>query len=78
MYYKGLSIYYVIRVGGGRGLPDLLQYYIAGFSKVYYNLKDLVGIWRGLDHFQYYICFYAVLKVRILSRIWKNLENMQF
>ena len=26
---KGLSIYYVIRNGGG-GLPDLLQYYIGG------------------------------------------------
>ena len=25
--YKGLSIYYVIRNGGGGGLPDLLQYY---------------------------------------------------
>ena len=27
---KGLSIYYVIRDGGGGGLPDLLQYYIGG------------------------------------------------
>ena len=28
-FSKGLSIYYVIRNGGG-GLPDLLQYYIGG------------------------------------------------
>ena len=28
--YKGLSIYYVIRNGGGGGLPDLLQYYKGG------------------------------------------------
>ena len=60
--HKGLSIYYVIRDGGGGssrfitilhrgGLPNLLQYYIGGFLKVYYNITDLVGIWKGLDHF---------------------------
>ena len=47
--YKGLSIYYEIR---GRGLPNLLQYCIlckciGGFFKDYYNITDLVGIWRG-------------------------------
>ena len=54
------------------GLPNLLQYYIGGFFKVYYNITDLVGIWKGLDHFQYYICFYVGLKVRILSQIWRK------
>ena len=63
---------------GGRGVPDLLQYYIGGFFKVYYNITDLVGILKGFDHFQYYICFYVVLKVRILSQIWKNLVSMRF
>ena len=74
--HKGLSIYYVIRDGGG--LPNLLQYYIGGFFKVYYNITDLVGILKGFDHFQYYICFYVVLKVRVLSQIWKKIENMRF
>ena len=55
-----------------RGLPDLLQYYIGGFFKVYYNITDLVGILKGFDHYQYYICFYVVLKERILSQIWKK------
>ena len=40
---------------GGRGVPDLLQYYIGGVFKVYYNITDLVGIWKGSGHFQYYI-----------------------
>ena len=62
--YKGLSIYYVIRDGGGEGLPDLLQYYIGGglpnllqyyiggFFKVYYTITDLLRIWKGSDHLQ--------------------------
>ena len=53
----------------GGGLPNLLQYYIGGFFKVYYNITDLVGIWKGLDHFQYYIYFYVVLKIRIFYQI---------
>ena len=57
------------------GLPNLLQYYIGGFFKVYYNITDLVGILKGFDHFQYYICFYVVLKERILSQIWKKIEK---
>ena len=63
---KGLSIYYVIRNWGGvppdllqyyigGGLPNLLQYYIGEFFKVYYNITDLVGIWKGLDLFQYHL-----------------------
>ena len=72
----------------GRGLPDLLQYYIGrglpnllkcykgGFFKVYYNITDLVGIWKGLDHFQCYICFYVVLKeTHFVSNFEKNCEN---
>ena len=62
----------------GGGLPNLLQYYIGGFFKVYHNITDLVGILKGFDHFQYYICFYVVPKVRILSQIWKNFTNMRF
>ena len=63
---KGLSIYYVIRdrgggvfpiyynvtMLGGEGLPNLLQYNIGGFFKVYYNFTDLVGVSKGIDHFQ--------------------------
>ena len=60
---KGLSIYYVTRDRGEGsfqlitilnrgGLPNLLQYCIGGFFKVYFNSTDLVGIWKGLDHFQ--------------------------
>ena len=64
---------------GGRGLPNLLQYYIGALLKVYYNIADLVEIWKGLDHFQYFICFYVVLKVRSLSQIWrKKFANMRF
>ena len=43
---------------------------------MYYNITDLVGIWKGLDHFQYYICFFVVLKVRILSQIWKKVGDV--
>ena len=60
---KRLSISYVIR-DGGRGFPDLLQYYIGGspqfitilhggLLKAYDNIIDLVGIWKGLYHIQY-------------------------
>ena len=66
-----MSIYYVIQDGGG--LPNLLQYYIEGVFKVYYDITDLVGIWKGLVNFKYFICFYVVLKVRILSQIWKSI-----
>ena len=73
------AVYILRNTGkGGRGLPDLLQYYIGGFFKAYYNITDLVGIWKGLDHFQYYICFYVMLIVRIWSQIWKNLANIRF
>ena len=41
------------------GLPNLLQYYMGGHFKVYYNITDLVGIWKGLDHFQY-LDIYAI------------------
>ena len=45
--FKGPSIYYVIRDGGGRrGFPDLLQYYIGGVLKVYYNITVLKGKWK--------------------------------
>ena len=78
-YHKGPSIYYVIQDGGEGssrfitilhrgGLPNLLQYYIGGFFKVYYNVTDLEVIWKGLDHLQYYMCFYVVLKVRNFVR----------
>ena len=40
--------------------------------------SDLVGIRKGLDHFHCNICFYVVLKVRILSQIWKKFANMRF
>ena len=58
----GLSIYYVIRDRGGG--VSLIYYNITSefFIKVYYNIKDLVGIWKGFYNFQYYICFYVVLK----------------
>ena len=83
----GLSIYYEIQdrgEGSSRfitilhkgGLPNLLQFYKGGFFKVYYNITDLVGIWKGSGHFQYYIYFYVVLKVRIFSQIWKTIANM--
>ena len=92
MGLQGLSIYYVIRDRVGRvfqiytnitegGLPNLLQYYNitqGGLFKVYYNITYLVGIWKGFDHFQYYICFYAVLRIGILSQIWKIFANMRF
>ena len=51
-------------------LPNLLQYYIGGFFKVFFKL-----IWKGFDHFQYYICFYVVLKGRILSQIWDKFSE---
>ena len=80
---KGLSIYYVIR-DGGRGLPNLLQYYIGGglpnllqcytggFFKVHYNITDLVGIWKGLDLFSITYVFMLCAKVRILSQNCKK------
>ena len=42
-----------------------------GLFKVYHNITDLVGIWKGLNNFQYYvsISFYVVLKESILSQI---------
>ena len=67
--WGGSSRFITILHGGG-GLPNLLQYYIGGFFKVYYNITDLVGIWKGSGHFQYYIYFYVVLKIHILSQIW--------
>ena len=36
-------------------------YSIGEFFQVYYNITDLAGIWKGLDLFQYLICFYVVL-----------------
>ena len=56
--HKGLSIYYVIRNGGwdfpiyyniiGGGLPNLLQYYIGGVFKVYFNITVLKGKWNNI------------------------------
>ena len=53
---KGLSIYYVIRNGGGLpdllqyyiggSLPNLLQYYIGSVYKVYFNITVLKGKWN--------------------------------
>ena len=71
-FHKGLSIYFVIRDRGEGSYRFITILHLGGFFKVYYDITDLVGIWKGLDHLQYYICFYIVLKVRILSQIWKN------
>ena len=59
---KGLSIYYVIRDGGGLpdllqyyiggGLPNLLQYYIGVTLKVYNNITVLEGKWKVKILFQ--------------------------
>ena len=59
---KGLSIYYVIRNGGGLpdlleyyiggGVPNFLQYYIGGVLKVYYNITVLKGKWKVIFLFQ--------------------------
>ena len=60
---QGLSIYYVIRdrgEGSSRfitilhrgGLPNLLQYYIGGVLKVYYNITVLKGKWKVIFLFQ--------------------------
>ena len=53
--YEGPPIYYVIRDRGG-------------VFKVYYNIADLVEVWKGLDHFQYYI------QVGFLN--WASPENV--
>ena len=37
---QGLSIYYVIQDGEGRGAPDLLQYYIGVVSPIYYHITQ--------------------------------------
>ena len=52
---------------GGGGLPNLLQYYIGGFFKVYYNITDLVGLWKGLDHFQYYMFLWSAKSTHFVS-----------
>jgi len=53
-------------------LPNLLQNYIGGFFKVYYNITDLVGILKGFDHFQYYIC--SAKRTHFVSNLEKILE----
>ena len=51
--YSLLGAVHILRnTGWGWGLPNLLQYYIGGLFKVYGNITDLVGMWKGLDHFQ--------------------------
>ena len=37
---------------GGGGLPDLLQYYIGGVVKIYYNITVLKGKWKVIILFQ--------------------------
>ena len=60
---RGLSIYYAIQDRGrglpdllqyyiGGGLPNLLQYYIGGVLKVYYNITVLKGKWKVIILFQ--------------------------
>ena len=55
-----------------------LSLWFKGLS-IYYVIRDRGGgVFPGFNHFQYYISFYVVLKVRILSQIWKNFANMRF
>ena len=63
---------------GGGVSPQFITILHRGLFKVYYNITDLVGLWKGFDHFQYYICFYVVLKGRILSQIWEKFQICQF
>ena len=53
--HKGFTIVYLLLLGAvhilrnlgwGGGLPDLLQYYIGGVLKVYYNITVLNGKWK--------------------------------
>ena len=43
---------YITYYGMGGGLPDLLQYYIGGVLKVYYNITVLKGKWKVIMLFQ--------------------------
>ena len=57
----GLFIYYEIQ-DRGEGSSQFITILHRGFFKVYYNITDLLGMWKGINHFQYNICFYVVLK----------------
>ena len=49
-----------------------------GIGIVYYNIADLVGLWKDLNQIQYYKCFYVQLKERILCQIWIKIANTPF
>ena len=46
------AVHILRNTGWGGGLPDLLQYYIGGLLKVYYNITVLKGKWKVIIPFQ--------------------------
>ena len=71
---------------GGRGLPDLLQYYIGGGLP---NLLQYYSFERKMESYNpfsalnklkvfHFILFNADLCLRVLSRIRKNVANTRF
>ena len=52
--WKPLGAVHILRntLWGGGGLADLLQYYIGGVFKIYYNITVLKGKWKVIILFQ--------------------------
>ena len=63
---------------GGRDFPDLLQYYIGGFLQSLLEYYRFGRNMEGLKSFSVLHMFNVVVKVCILSQIWKNMRICVF